>query len=65
MNEGITFEFGPFRDIAEKIEAGERLSFEDGVRLSARLVIGTEAQGAKKAAESGKRKRARRTPGSD
>ena len=27
------FDFGPFTDIHEKVQAGERLSFEDGVRL--------------------------------
>lgn len=29
------FDFGPLSDLAEKIEAGERLSFEDGIRLYA------------------------------
>ncbi len=28
-----SFDFGPFNDLHEKIQAGERLSFEDGVRL--------------------------------
>ena len=27
------FDCGPLSDIQEKVEAGERLSFEDGVRL--------------------------------
>ncbi|HTL47325.1 MAG TPA: aminofutalosine synthase MqnE [Verrucomicrobiae bacterium] len=27
------FDYGPLQDIAEKVEAGEQLSFEDGVRL--------------------------------
>ncbi|HLD50198.1 MAG TPA: radical SAM protein, partial [bacterium] len=29
----FTFDFGPLEDIHEKVLAGERLSFEDGVRL--------------------------------
>ena len=29
----MIFDFGPLSDIRYKVEAGERLSFEDGVRL--------------------------------
>lgn len=29
----MVFDFGPFSDIHDKVESGERLSFEDGVRL--------------------------------
>ena len=42
-----SFDFGPYRDIYEKVETGERLNFEDGVRLyqcNDLTILGTLAQ---------------------